>query len=349
MSEEVATTQQPIPPTANQEKSSSNQSAPSKEPNSTQILLIILIVMVLLGFLGALVIYLKEQNFMFGSFSFGNPGEEIVDDNLNNDSGKEPLIEESLEPTPKALPSSTPEAFIPAATATPKPSPTQTPTPEKADLRIKKYSFSEDPKMGDEFTVKITIENKGGTSAKNFKWEWWPTAYNSACDGKIDKLAAGESKTVECDYTYGGWSTYETKAVADSSYDVEESDEGNNVASKTVIPTHDEAKADLYISSYSFNHTPEMGEAFTVNITIYNQGDKAAGEFWWEWWPTAYNYACREKITSMAAHGGQVVSCTYTYGGWSTYATKAVADADNNVSESNEDNNSYTQSIVPIH
>jgi len=118
----------------------------------------------------------------------------------------------------------------------------------------------------------------------------------------------------------------------------------------TLTPTPDN-RADLYISAYSFNHPPVMGEPFTLSATIYNQGNVASGPFFWEWWATtgAPTYACRENVSSIAAHGGRTVTCTYTYGGWANYVTKAIADVDNGVDESNEGNNTYTQNVVPVH
>lgn len=122
-----------------------------------------------------------------------------------------------------------------------------------------------------------------------------------------------------------------------------------NTPMSSVTPTT-APQADLYISEYAFNHPPKQGEPFTVRIGIYNQGNSATGPFWWEWWPTAYGKACRERISDgIAAHGGRIVYCAYTYGGWSTYVTKAVADSDNEVAESNETNNTYTQTVIPIH
>jgi len=109
-------------------------------------------------------------------------------------------------------------------------------------------------------------------------------------------------------------------------------------------------QADLYISEYSFDHPPKQGEAFTVRIGIYNQGNAKADAFWWEWWPTKYAHACRQRISEgIAAHGGRIVYCPYTYGGWANYETKAVADVDGEVAESNEGNNTHIQNIVPIH
>lgn len=119
----------------------------------------------------------------------------------------------------------------------------------------------------------------------------------------------------------------------------------------TPIPTPTSVpQADLSISNFAFDHPPKQGEPFTAQITISNSGDAASGPFWWEWKPTWAITACRERLTDgIAAHGERLVNCTYTYGGWANYETKAIADADNEVSESNETNNTYTQNVIPIH
>ena len=142
--------------------------------------------------------------------------------------------------------------------------------------------------------------------------------------------------------------------IAEATEEPEESDEDEE-ASPTPSPTEEpsptpEAKADLYITEYSFDPTPEKQVEFTVSIGIKNQGDADSGPFYWEWWPTAYDYACRERIDDGIGAGGErTVTCDYEYGGWSNYPTKAVADADDEVDESDEDNNTYTENVVPIH
>ena len=218
----------------------------------------------------------------------------------------------------------------------------------KADLYVVSYYFSEDPEKGEGFKVFIKIGNKGNAYADDFHWEWWSSSSKKSCEGETDGLAAGKTRTVECEYTYESWSTYATRAVVDSKYEIDESNEGNNIAAKQVIPIHDE-KPDLYVSSYSFNHDPVQGEEFKVSITIKNKGEGDADSFHWEWWPTAYGSACRDEIGDLDPGESKTVTCTYTYGGWANYATKAVADADNEVSESNEGNNTYSKNIVPIH
>lgn len=265
--------------------------------------------------------------------------------------------QEAAAVTPTASESATPEEK-PASSITETAATDTTPSntessaatsEKKPDLYVASYSFSKDPKSGEEFEVKIKIGNKGTAKAENFHWQWWATHAKADCEGKINSLAAGETKTVGCKFTYPSWSTYDTKAVVDPDNEVNENNEDNNVATKKVTPIHDTAQPDLTISTYSFNHPPKMGEAFTISISILNNGDAAAGPFWWEWWPTHASHACREEIDSLPAHGDKVVTCTYTYASWSTYATKAVVDADSEVNESNEGNNTHAEDVIPIH
>ncbi len=94
-----------------------------------------------------------------------------------------------------------------------------------------------------------------------------------------------------------------------------------------------------------------MGEAFTLTVKIKNQGGVASGDFFWEWWATitAPAPACRAVVTNISAGAEIPVTCTYTYGGWANYTTRAIVDADNGVDESNEGNNTYSQNVIPIH
>ena len=218
------------------------------------------------------------------------------------------------------------------------------------DLYIHEYTLDPEPERDEEFTVHIEIKNKGDGDAGEFDWEWYASEGEKECDGTVEDLNVDEKVTVECEYTYDDSFIHQTKVIVDSGNDVVESNELNNQVTDNIIPIYDEPKADLYISEYSFDHYPEKQVLFTVRIGIYNQGDKAAGGFWWEWWPTGYDYACREYIPSLAAHGGRIVYCPYTYGGWAIdYPTKAVADVGNLIDESDETNNERGEPVTPIH
>ena len=139
-----------------------------------------------------------------------------------------------------------------------------------------------------------------------------------------------------------------TKVVVDSEEEVAESDETNNTLEDD-IDVEEELYVDLTITEYSFDPVPEKAFPFTVRIGVTNEGNQTAEGFYWEWWGTAYSYACREKLSEVAPNSTKVVTCDYTYSGWSTYDTKAVVDADDDIEETDEDNNEYQEDVVPIH
>ena len=69
-----------------------------------------------------------------------------------------------------------------------------------------------------------------------------------------------------------------------------------------------------------------------------------------EIWSASATKACTRAVPSLPAKGGVVVTCAYTYGGWSNaYAVKAVADSGADVVESNESDNTrqITISVKP--
>lgn len=107
---------------------------------------------------------------------------------------------------------------------------------------------------------------------------------------------------------------------------------------------------DLYISDITYSPVaPKQGVLITVKVTVYNKGEAAAGAFTVEWYPANGSPPpanCIWPVASSNAHGGYVLTCTYTYGGWNhAYETRAVADSANTVTESNEANNVLKQTL----
>ena len=88
------------------------------------------------------------------------------------------------------------------------------------------------------------------------------------------------------------------------------------------------AAPDLYISEMSLDPaSPRQGESVSVRVGVYNGGNAAAGAFKVEWWAASAAKGCDWDLTSLAAKGGRILTCTYTYGGWSTYTVRAIADS----------------------
>jgi hypothetical protein len=117
----------------------------------------------------------------------------------------------------------------------------------------------------------------------------------------------------------------------------------------TATATTIASQPDLYISQITYNPTnPHMGDVITIKVSVYNGGNAIAGPSTAEWWPASgYPSAtCSWAVGNLVAHGGQVYTCTYTYAGWSTYTTRAIADTTNAVAESDEGNNTLTQTLI---
>jgi subtilase family serine protease len=319
-----------------EQKPTSNVSSESGRAVDSKKNLIIIIIVLAAAFVGLGALFIYKTSDVFNKTSDGF--KEITESETGGATSSEPISDNSS--------ASSATETIPAIGATE----TETTVQEeakKADLYIKKYYFSEDPEMGSEFTITAVIGNKGEAASGEFYWEWWSNASKQVCKKKVGAIAPGGTSTVQCDYTYSSWSNYTTKIIADSQSDVDESNEGNNVATKQITPIHE--KADLYITDYDFNHDPVMGEEFKVEITIKNKGETDAESFDWEWWSNYASSSCDGEVDELEAGESIDVSCKYTYGGWSTYATKAVVDVDDDVDESDEGNNTSTKTVIPIH
>lgn len=101
---------------------------------------------------------------------------------------------------------------------------------------------------------------------------------------------------------------------------------------------------DLIISGFTLDpSTPTQGESVSVRVEVSNRGNGAAGAFTVQWWP-GENYqepACTWPMGSLGAGGVQTLVCTYNgYPSWyASLTTKAVVDANEQVPESDELNN----------
>jgi subtilase family serine protease len=88
-----------------------------------------------------------------------------------------------------------------------------------------------------------------------------------------------------------------------------------------------------------------MSQSVNVRVGVYNQGGAAASAFRVEWWAASGAKGCDWDLTGLVAKGGRILTCTYTYPGYSTYTVRAVADSGAAVLESDESNNVATLSV----
>lgn len=226
------------------------------------------------------------------------------------------------------------------------------------DLVVSRISLSpESPVQGEPVTVKVTVYNRGDQRCGPFTVQWKPGEnYGSpACRWRAPGLAARGGRVLTCRYEGypSRYSRINCLARVDPNGEVDERDEGNNVARKglRVLQAREAGgKPDLYVSEFSISpSTPVKGEPVTVRIGVYNRGNARSGPFLAQWLP-GENYtrpAQQWRINSLPARGGKILTFRYPgYPSWySRLNTMVVVDPNNEVEESNEGNNRRQQRI----
>ncbi len=227
------------------------------------------------------------------------------------------------------------------------------------DLYVSEFSLDPStPTQGSPVSVRVGVYNKGTDASGPFTVQWWPgeNYQEPACSWPVDGLVARGGRILTCTYPgYPSWyGSLVTKVVVDSSNQVAESNEGNNVFKQTISVnrpgTPSRGTPDLYVSEFSLDpSTPTQGSPVSVRVGVYNKGTAASGPFKVQWWP-GENYqepAVTWPVDSLVANGGRILTFTYPgYPSWyASLVTKVEVDTGNHVAESNEGNNVFKQTI----
>ncbi len=249
----------------------------------------------------------------------------------------------------------------------------------KPDLFISEFSLSpQQPIQGQPVQVRVGVYNKGSTASGPFSVAWWPGENypQPACSWDVDGLVPNGGRILTCTYEgYPSWYGFlTTKAVADTSSQVAESDEANNAGTKTISvskpsssstpqpspseetspsPQPSNQKPDLFVSEFSLSPSPPVqGQSVQVRVGVYNKGTASSGPFKVAWWP-GENYpqpACSWDVDGLVPNGGRILTCTYEgYPSWyAQLVTLTTVDSSNQVGESNENNNARRETIKVI-
>lgn len=107
------------------------------------------------------------------------------------------------------------------------------------DLFVSEFSLNPStPIQRSPVSVRVGVYNKGRAPSGPFTVQWWAgERYPSpACSWRLDGLAAKGGRILNCTYDgYPSWyAKLVTKSVVDSSGEVSESDESNNVHKQTI-------------------------------------------------------------------------------------------------------------------
>ncbi|MFC1869649.1 CARDB domain-containing protein [Chloroflexota bacterium] len=202
-----------------------------------------------------------------------------------------------------------------------------------ADLIIQKITWSPlNPSPGETVTFTVTIKNQGGGNAVASQVSYYVDDQHGT--SAVSSISAGS--TADVTFTWPAKSGNHTiKAVADDMDNVSETKETNNGKQTTFSGTR---LIDLVIEDITWSPlNPFLGETFTYTVTVKNQGEDKAGSF------QVYYYIDGSQkgastVSSIAA--GSTTDVTFTWNAeLGAHVIKAVADYNDDVSETNEANN----------
>ena len=211
------------------------------------------------------------------------------------------------------------------------------------DLIVQEISWPSEPLCLDKpVTITVKVKNQGnravGVSTVKYYVDNLPIGSDS-----ILSLYSGYTSTQTFSWTPTICGDHNIKAVADAKNNVQECDETNNEKQKSVHVV----SPDLVIQSLTWAPTtPKKGDSITFTVTIENQGDADADSSHVRLFIRNIGVdPVSVSVGPIAA--GSTVSKTFTWTADSCAKTavSVIADADNEVDESREDNNYLPKTI----
>ena len=230
------------------------------------------------------------------------------------------------------------------------------------DLVVSSVSMDDDrPSAGDRIRMYATVRNRGDATASSSRLHYYRSndATYSSDDTYLDydnvpsldaNETGDENEFLDAPSSSG---TYYYIACADAEYDVSESNENNNCAAvRVVVPGGD---PDLVVSSASMDDdTPSAGDRIRMYVTVRNRGDVTASRSVLKYYRSnddTYSsddtYLDYDNVPSLdpgeTEDENERLDAPSSSG---TYYIIACADANNDVSESNENNNCAAVRVV---
>ncbi len=207
---------------------------------------------------------------------------------------------------------------------------------QRPDLTIIGADFSpRSPRLGDFITVTAQVRNQGNATAGPFVVELRDSF--GTLTQNFSGLAAGASTNISFNRQVNASSDTLT-LTADPFNQVSEANESNNTAQLTVTAQQIQQLPDLIISGFEFTpQAPRLGDPISFAITVVNQGNAAAGPFTVE----LRDSRGSDRLTVGGLAAGSSVRLSFQRSILTNSETfQAIADIFNQVSESNESNNS---------
>ena len=219
---------------------------------------------------------------------------------------------------------------------------------KKPDLIIKDISWSpSSPDKGDTIKFTVKIKNQGSGSAGSSTVKYYIDGSYVGSDS-VSKLSAGSTSTETFTWTASKCGEVKVKAVADANKEVTETTGKNNDRTETVSIKCPTLKPDLIITDISWSpSSPDKVDTIAFTVTIKNQGSGSAGSSTVNYYVDG-SYVGSDSVPALSAGSTSTQTFTWTANKCGNVQVKAVADANNAVSESNDKNNDRTETINVI-
>jgi subtilase family serine protease len=219
--------------------------------------------------------------------------------------------------------------------------------PVCADLQIGALSVNPaTPIAGQQATITVPVYNAGTCTAFGATVQWKKTPYAASGPSKqINSIDAGQTINVLLPFTFPKAGNFESTARVDTKNVVTETNEKNNTQLLPVTVLR--ATTDLSITSITtIPDHPVQGRNATIQVTVNNSGNTAAGPFRLKVVPRQFAAAINQQESGLAAGATTTYSFNYTYQKAGKVTIKATVDSTKAVKETNEKNNNFSQPVT---
>ena len=146
------------------------------------------------------------------------------------------------------------------------------PVPEQyPDLRVSRFTLEPPtPEAKSRTLAQITISNVGPADAGRFTVKWKPDDQHTGISHRVDGLDAGKQTDFTLDYTYPKAGDFSSLVAVDTSYEIEEVSEANNVVTRNMRVLPHQPRLVHNVSNFQL---PQNGEDQDTGITV-GRGDR---------------------------------------------------------------------------
>jgi parallel beta-helix repeat protein len=214
--------------------------------------------------------------------------------------------------------------------------------PSLPDLTPTSIDFSDDtPLINQSITVAAQVTNIGGIHAFDVAVRFYDDGIflGEQTISSIPPKGETESAQITSSFTRVGW--HNVTVVVDPQNSIAEADEDNNRLSAQVFVRLPSVDLALSSSDITFsNSTPTVGDTITIYATVHNVGEVDASDVVVEFFGIG-----RTTIPLVYSGSSQVASISWTATPAGLQRIVVMADPENVIPESNENNNVASRSI----